>query len=69
MATDTLDPGPDGDYPHLPRNPDGTLDTTRMPVTPYQQLTPDGRHVLIDPTKTLPNGQPVTTIAPLPPAA
>ena len=24
MATDALDPGPNGDYPHMPRNPDGT---------------------------------------------
>lgn len=47
MATDTLDPGPLGDYPHLPRNPDGTLDTKRMPVTPLRATDqPQVRHLI-----------------------
>ncbi|PAU90100.1 hypothetical protein CK505_12535 [Kocuria sp. WN036] len=50
---DALDPGPAGDFPHLPRTPDGYLDTTRMPVGPRHQLTPDGRRVLIDVTPTV----------------
>jgi hypothetical protein len=66
MTTDALDPGPNNDYPHLPRNPDGTLDTTRMPVGHRTQTAPDGTKALIDVTTTLPDGRPVTDIAPLP---
>ncbi len=51
-----LDPGPHGDYPHLPRNPDGTLDTTRMPVGTRRQRGPDGELVLIDVEPTGPDG-------------
>lgn len=57
MATDALDPGPNGDYPYLPRNPDGTLDTDRMPIGTRQQRTPDGRVVLIDVEPTGPDGR------------
>lgn len=31
MANDALDPGPNGDYPYWPRNPDGSTDRERMP--------------------------------------
>lgn len=57
MTTDALDPGPLGDYPYLPRNPDGTLDTDRMPVGLRQQRTPDGRMVLVDVEPTGPDGR------------
>ena len=66
MATDALDPGPDGSYPYLPRNPDGTLDTDRMPVGHRQQRTPDGKTVLIDVEPTGPDGRRPSEIAPLP---
>jgi hypothetical protein len=42
MAVDALDPGPDGNFPNLPRNPDGTLDTVRMPVGMTRQRSHDG---------------------------
>lgn len=61
MATDALDPGPNGDYPYLPRNPDGTLDIDRMPVG---LRTQDG--VLIDVEPTGPDGRRPSEIAPLP---
>lgn len=32
MANDALDPGPNGDYPFLPRHPDGAVDLKRMPL-------------------------------------
>jgi hypothetical protein len=68
MTIDALDPGPNGDYPHLPRNPDGTLDTDRMPITPHYNVSPDGRRVLIDPTPTVADGRRVDEIVP-PPAS
>lgn len=68
MATDALDPGPDGDYPHLARNADGTLDTQRMPIGLRRQRTPDGDAVLVDVEPTLPDGRRVTSVVP-PPAA
>lgn len=57
MAIDALDPGPNGDYPNLPRNPDGSLDTERMPVGRRQQRTPSGEVVLIDVEPTGPDGR------------
>ncbi len=66
MAIDALEPGPDGSYPNVPRNPDGTLDTDRMPVGLRRQLTSQGDVVLIDVEPTLPDGRRVTDIAPLP---
>jgi len=41
MATDSLDPGVDGDYPYMPRNADGTLDVDRMPVGLRRQVPHD----------------------------
>lgn len=32
MTTDALDPGPNFDYPNLPRTEDGRLDVLRMPI-------------------------------------
>lgn len=64
MTVDALDPGPDGSYPNLPRNPDGTLDTDRMPIGTRLQPGPDGSVVLIDVEPTLPNGQRPTDVAP-----
>ncbi|EYR61919.1 hypothetical protein N866_14270 [Actinotalea ferrariae CF5-4] len=70
MALDALDPGPNGDFPNLPRLADGTLDPDRMPTTPYYELTPYGR-VLIDPTPTVtkPDGTRVRVTDIPPPAA
>lgn len=67
VAHDALDPGPNGDYPWLPRNADGTLDTDRMPIRAHQQRLPGSKKsVLIDPTPTLPDGRRITEIAPPP---
>ena len=55
MTTDALDPGPDGVYPHWPRNPDGSTDRSRMPSKPYRQLV-NGQWVLIDPRPGKPGG-------------
>lgn len=64
MALDALDPGPNGDYPNLPRNPDGTLDTTRMPIGTRKHRTSGGRVVDVDLEPTLPDGRRVTDVAP-----
>lgn len=64
MATDALDPGPNGDYPYMPRNPDGTLDTTRMPIHTMQHRLPDGRTVLLNLEPTLPDGRKVSQVVP-----
>lgn len=64
MATDALDPGPDGDFPHLPRNSDGTLDTTRMPLKPYY-VRVDRELVLIDPRATIADGRRVDQLIPV----
>lgn len=64
MATDALDPGPNGDYPYLPRKADGSLDTDRMPTGLRHQRTPDGRVVLIDVEPTGPDGRRPSEIAP-----
>lgn len=66
MTTDALDPGPSGDYPHMPRNLDGTLDTSRRPIAPHVNRSPDGRLTFIDPTPTLPDGRRVDEAFPLP---
>lgn len=63
MTTDALDPGPNGDYPNLPRLADGTLDRERMPTSPYYELV-SGRRVLIDPTPTVADGRRVDQIPP-----
>ncbi|HEV7492528.1 hypothetical protein [Baekduia sp.] len=51
MANDALDPGPNGDYPYWPRNPDGS---SRMP---YGERIQAG--VKIDVTVRGPNGEPI----------
>jgi hypothetical protein len=57
MAVDAFDPGPNGDYPYWPRNPDGTPELgpgTRMPSGLDSQ---DG--VVIDLTPRDPDGDPI----------
>lgn len=66
MTVDALDPGPDGNYPHLPRNTDGTLDTVRMPVGLRWVQRDDGTMVRIDVEPTGPDGRRPSEIAPLP---
>lgn len=56
MATDALDPGPNGDYPYWPRDSQAG---TRMPTGVQQHRTPDGQVVAVDVTKTDSNGQPI----------
>lgn len=72
MAIDALDPGEDWTYPHLPRTPEGYLDTDLMPIGPRKQLAPDGTVHLIDVTPTVRDRDghlvPVTAIVPPPPA-
>ncbi len=65
MTIDALDPGPNGDYPYLPRNADGTLNTTLMPVGMRKQRTPSGAVVSIDITPTVADGRRVTDIVPV----
>lgn len=60
---DALDPGPLGDYPYIPRHPDGTLDTDRMPTTPYRARVGD-RTAVVDPTPTVADGRRVDQIPP-----
>lgn len=67
-AVDALDPGPDGTYPNLARNPDGSLDTARMPVGLRRQRGVDGVLRLIDVEPTLPDGRRPSDVAPLPSA-
>ncbi len=69
MTIDALDPGPLGDYPHIPRNADGTLDVQRMPIGLRRNRTADGRVILIDVTPTLPDGRKVTDVVPPPAGA
>lgn len=54
MAIDALDPGPNGDYPHL--------DMSLQPTGLRTQRTPDGRTVLIDVEATTPDGRRVSQI-------
>lgn len=64
MTVDYLDPGPDGDYPYLPRNPDGTLDTVLMPTGLHLQPGPRGL-VLIDVEPTGPDGRRPSQVPPI----
>ncbi|MGO4143459.1 hypothetical protein AB4Y77_00090 [Paenarthrobacter sp. YAF11_1] len=67
MATDALDPGPNGDYPYMPRNADGTLDTDRMPIGVTKHPTAKdktGQPVLMDLEPTLPDGRRVSEVVP-----
>lgn len=66
MATDALDPGPNGDYPYLPRNPDGTLDIQRRPIGTVINRSPDGTETLINLEPTGPDGRRPSQIAPPP---
>ncbi|WP_068153503.1 hypothetical protein [Rhodococcoides corynebacterioides] len=64
MAVDALDPGPRGDYPYLPRNPDGSLDSNLMPVGERLRRGRDGQLLIIDVTPTVADGRKVTEIPP-----
>lgn len=67
MANDALDPGPNGDYPYMPRNADGTLDTARMPIhTVVHPTATDamGNRVLMNLEPTLPDGRKVSDVVP-----
>lgn len=67
MANDALDPGPLGDFPYLPRNPDGTLDTTRFSVGIEHRTNPiTGELMKLRILPHVADGRPVTDIAPLP---
>ena len=66
MAIDALNPGPNGDYPYLPRNPDGTLDTVRMPIGVQRHRGSDGKVYLIDVEPTVADGRRDTDIVPAP---
>lgn len=56
MTTDALDPGPNGDYPHWPRNPDGTTDRERMPKGTRLTRLADGERIYLDPAPGNPDG-------------
>lgn len=66
-AQDALDPGPLGDYPHWPRNADGTTDEQRMPRGPRMMRGPDGKPVLYDPAPGNVDGTLAGPPEPLPP--
>lgn len=55
MATDALDPGPDGTYPHL--------DMALQPTGTRKHTAPDGTVVTIDVEATGPDGRRVSDIA------
>lgn len=62
---DALDPGPDGDFPNVPRLPDGTVDPVRFPTGPLRQKPPGGGpRVLIDQTPRHPDGTPIVPPTP-----
>lgn len=72
MAHDALDPGPLGDYPYLPRTPEGYLDAARWPMG--KQVVRDkrdasGRPIVIDVETRLPDGRRALDVLPLPPGA
>ncbi|QLD11376.1 hypothetical protein [Microbacterium oleivorans] len=56
MAIDALDPGPNGDYPHL--------DMTLQPTGLRTQTAPDGTKVRIDVEATGPDGRRVSELNP-----
>ena len=69
MTLDALDPGVDYTWPNVPRDADGFLDETRMPVgRRVQQGAQPGQWVTIDvtPTVRLRDGQlvPITDVVP-----
>ena len=68
MAHDITDPGPNGTYPYLPRNTDGTINTQLVPIGIQQskQRTVQGRKMELRIMPRLSDGRPITAIAPLP---
>lgn len=69
MAHDLCDPGPNGDFPYLPRMPDGTLDTRRVPIGIEISSKRDrnGNPFRTRMMPRLPDGRPITDLFPLPP--
>lgn len=61
MARDAYEPGPNGDYPAWPRNPDGTTDRERMPTGTRTLTRTDrlGNPIVIDVTPRNPDGTPI----------
>ncbi|TFD25864.1 hypothetical protein [Cryobacterium lyxosi] len=68
MAHDITDPGPDGTYPYLPRNADGTINTRLVPIgiERSKQRDVQGRKMELRMMPRLSDGRPITAIAPLP---
>lgn len=56
MATDALDPGPNGDYPYWPRD---EAAGTRMPTGVHKNRTPSGEVVNVDLTMHDADGNPI----------
>jgi hypothetical protein len=69
MAHDLCDPGPNGDYPYLPRNADGTLDTRIVPIgiEISGERDRNGSRMRLRMMPRLADGRPVTDVFPLPP--
>ncbi len=60
MTRDAFDPGPNNNYPHWPRRPDGSPDPARMPTGVHRQKVPStGRRVKVDQTPRKPDGTPI----------
>lgn len=60
MAKDAFEPGPLGNYPAWPRNPDGTPDPDRMPTgLHWTKDKKTGERVLVDMTPRRPDGSPI----------
>lgn len=68
MAHDITDPGPDGTYPYLPRNPDGTINTELVPIgiERSKQRNVHGVKMELHIMPRISDGRPITAIAPLP---
>lgn len=57
---DALDPGPNGDYPHWPRKPNGEPDPARMPTGLHpQHVVETGERIVTDQTPRTPDGTPI----------
>ncbi|TFB46505.1 hypothetical protein [Cryobacterium tagatosivorans] len=68
MAHDITDPGTDGTYPYLPRNPDGTINTELVPIgiERSKQRNVHGVKMELHIMPRLSDGRPITAIAQLP---
>ncbi|GHA75661.1 hypothetical protein GCM10010305_17970 [Streptomyces termitum] len=66
MAVDALDPGPNGDYPHFPRDAEGrpawadtATDAETVMPRGVQRMRHAGRLTVIDLTPRHPDGTPI----------